>query len=112
MDNNISPQEHEATPIDDDVPLQDSEEESGQHKRETWHPSRFDDYVDSDIIVQQLLCLDNDNSELSFPLKEESSFFSVVHSLASTDTILCSLHDDDASDPQTVTNPGVRTRSR
>lgn len=35
MDNNISPQEHEATPIDDDVPLQDSEEESGQHKRET-----------------------------------------------------------------------------
>jgi hypothetical protein len=102
VDITIPPQERETTPIDDNVPQRDSEDDSGRPKRETRRPSRFDDYVDSDIIVQQLLCLDDDDSELSFPLEEESSFFSVVHSLASTDAILCSLHDDDASDPQTI----------
>lgn len=100
MDITIPPQERETTPIDDNVPQRDSEDDSGRPKRETRRPSRFDDYVDSDIIVQQLLCLDDDDSELSFPLEEESSLFSVVHS--STDAILCSLHDDDASDPQTI----------
>lgn len=40
--------------------------------------------------------------ELAFPLEEESSVFSDIHSLASTDAILYSLHDDDTSNPQTI----------
>jgi hypothetical protein len=69
-------------------------------KRTTHLPSKYDDYVDSDTIVQQLLTLDND--ELEIPLAESSPFFAVVHSLASSDAILYSVDDNDASDPHTI----------
>ena len=74
---------------------------SSRPKRMTCLPSKYNDYVNSDTIVQQLLTLDND--ELNIPLAESSPFFVVVHSLASSDAILCSVDDDEASDPQTIT---------
>jgi hypothetical protein len=94
--------DHAPPPFDHELPPAQTETDNGRPKRDKRVPSRFNDYVDSDTIVQQLLCLDDSDSELAFPLDEQSSFFSVVHSLASTDAILCSLHDDDASDPQTI----------
>ena len=84
------------------VPPQHIDTSSSRPKRNTRLPLKFKDYVDSDVIVQQLLCLDNDDCELDFPIEEESPFFSVLHSLASTDAILSSLRDDDEADPQTI----------
>jgi hypothetical protein len=73
---------------------------SSRPKRTTHLPSKYNDYVNSDTIVQQLLTLDND--KLDIPLAESSPFFAVVHSLASSDAILCSVNDDEASDPHTI----------
>jgi hypothetical protein len=93
--------------VDDHVPLDDmTPRESGslslQPKHTTHLPSKFNDFVDSDIIAQQLLSLDTDGSELDFAIEENSPFFSLIHSLASSDAILCSLQDDDACNPQTI----------
>lgn len=63
-------------------------------------PDKYKDFVPSDTLVQQLLQLDDD--EIDIPLDDETSFFSALHSVTSTDAIVCSLRDDDAADPQTI----------
>ena len=69
--------------------------------RQSRLPSKYDDFTSSDTLVQQLLQLDDE--ELSVPLHDETPFYSVLHSIASTDAILYSAHDEDASDPQSIT---------
>ena len=49
-----------------------------------------------------MLSLDTDGSELDFAIEENSPFFLLIHLLASSDAILCSLQDDDACNPQTI----------
>jgi hypothetical protein len=63
-------------------------------------PDKYKDFVPSDSLVQQLSQLDDD--EIDVPLNDETSFFSALHSIASTNAILCSLQDDDATDPQNI----------
>jgi hypothetical protein len=48
----------------------------------------------------QLSSLEDD--EFSIPLDDDRSFLSTLHSVAVTDAILASLHDDDARDPQSI----------
>ena len=63
-------------------------------------PQRFSDYIDSDTIIQKLSELDDD--EFSIPLNENHPFLSVIHSVASADALIYSLRDNEASNPQTV----------
>ena len=63
-------------------------------------PQKYADFVDSDSLIEQLLVLGDE--ELSLPLDEGLSFFSALSSVACTDALLCSLHDDDASDPPNI----------
>jgi hypothetical protein len=48
----------------------------------------------------QLSTLEDD--EFSIPLDDDRSFLSTLHSVAVTDAILASLHDDDARNPQSI----------
>jgi hypothetical protein len=50
--------------------------------------------------VQQLLHLDEE--ELAIPIDGNISLHVVTDTLATADILLCSLHDDDASDPNTI----------
>ena len=63
-------------------------------------PPKYDDFVHSDTLVQQLLAVDND--DIIVPIDHDRPFTSVVDTISSTEAIICSLRDDDASDPQTV----------
>ena len=66
-------------------------------------PSKYDDFVLSETLVQQLLALDSlDEEELHVPLNNETPFLSAIHSVATTDTIIFAVHEDRASDPQSV----------
>jgi hypothetical protein len=69
-------------------------------KRNIRFPQKYGDFVDSDSLIQQLLVLGDE--ELSLPLDEGLSFFSALSSVACTDALLCSLHDDDATDPPNI----------
>jgi hypothetical protein len=60
-------------------------------------PQKYSDYVDSDTVVQQLLGLCDD--ELSLPVDNNLSFYSVICSVASTDALLCSIQDNNTTDP-------------
>jgi hypothetical protein len=73
---------------------------SGRPIRTIRPPKRYEDYVDSDTIVQQLTQLDDE--ELQIPLDENTPFLSAIHTIASADALILSLHDDDISDPETV----------
>lgn len=66
-------------------------------KRPVRLPQKYSDYVDSDTVVQQLLGLRDD--ELSLPVDNNLSFYSAIRSVASTDALLCSIQDNDATDP-------------
>jgi hypothetical protein len=48
----------------------------------------------------QLSTLEDD--KFSIPLDNDRSFLSTLHSVAVTDAILASLHDNDARDPQSI----------
>ena len=61
---------------------------------------KYDDYVNSDTLIQQLLAGDND--DIAVPIDHDRPFTSVVDTISSTNAIICSLHDDDATDPQTI----------
>jgi hypothetical protein len=63
-------------------------------------PSRYDDFIQSDVLVQQLLALDE--NEITVPIDNETTFTSAVNTLSSTDAIIHSLDDDSATDPQTI----------
>ena len=63
-------------------------------------PPKYDDFVHSDTLVQQLLAVDDD--DIIVPIDHDRPFTSVVDTISSTEAIICSLRDDDASDPQTV----------
>ena len=69
-------------------------------KRNVRLPKKYSDYVHSDTLVQQLLVLGEE--EVSVQLNDETSFFSAISSVASTDALLCSLQDDGASDPSNI----------
>ena len=63
-------------------------------------PSRYDDFIQSDVLVQQLLALDE--NEITVPIDNETTFTLAVNTLSSTDAIIHSLDDDSATDPQTI----------
>jgi hypothetical protein len=42
------------------------------------------------------------DDELLFPLDSNLSFYSAICSIASTDALLCSIQDDDATDPSNI----------
>jgi len=56
--------------------------------------------VASDPIVHNLLALDDD--ELTIPIDDQTPFASAVQSISATEALLCSVHDDDATDPDTI----------
>jgi hypothetical protein len=68
--------------------------------RQTHLPSKYDNFVSSDTLIQQLLVLDDE--ELSVPLNDDTPFLSALHSIVTTDTIIFAVHEDDTSDPQSV----------
>ena len=63
-------------------------------------PPKYSNYVNSDSVVEQLLVLGDD--ELSLPLDSNLSFYLAICSVASTDALLCSIQDDDATDPPNI----------
>ena len=65
-------------------------------------PSRYTDFVSSDSVdlVQQLLLLDD--AEIDVPIDPQKSLLSLIDDIASSDAILCTLRDDDAPDPATI----------
>ena len=69
-------------------------------KRSIRLPTKYSDYVDSDTVVEQLLVLGDD--ELSLPVDNNLSFYSAIRSVASTDALLCSIQDNDATDPPNI----------
>lgn len=79
-----------------------NETSASRPKRTVTLPSRYDDFVnsDSDTLIQQLLVLGED--ELEVPIDSNTPFPSALEQLSSTEAILCSTQDDDASDPQSL----------
>jgi hypothetical protein len=71
-----------------------------QSGRQTRLPARYDDFVSSDTLVQQLLLLEDD--EISIPLNDDTPFVSALHSIATTDAIIFSAESDNLTDPQSV----------
>ena len=69
-------------------------------KRNICVPQKYADFVDSGSLIEQLLVLGD--KELSLPLDEGLLFFSTLSSVVCTDALLCSLHDDDTSDPPNI----------
>jgi hypothetical protein len=70
-------------------------------KRAIRTPSKYNDFVPSDTLVDQLLQLDDE--ELAIPLTDgPESLPSVFAAVTRADDIICSIKDDDASDPETV----------
>ena len=63
-------------------------------------PSRYNDFVQSDTLIQQLLSLDND--EITVPINRDRLFTSAIDTVSSTDAIIHSLGDEEATDPQTL----------
>jgi hypothetical protein len=84
----------------DDVDTTASGTTHPRPKRNIRIPQKYADFVDSDSLIEQLLVLGDE--ELSLPLDDGLSFFSALSSVACTDALLCSLHDDDASDPPNI----------
>ena len=75
---------------------------SHRPKRITRLPPKYDDYVNSDVLIQQLLAVDDEDITVS--IDRDRPFTSVVDTISSTNAIICSLRDDDATDPQTITD--------
>ena len=63
-------------------------------------PPKYSNYVDSGSVVEQLLVLGDE--ELSLPLDDNLSFYSAIRSVTSTDALLCSIQDDNATDPPNI----------
>jgi hypothetical protein len=70
-------------------------------KRAIQLPSRYNDFIDSDTVVQQLLLLDED--EITIPITDGIPLLSAINLISDADARACNLHDDNASDPGTVT---------
>lgn len=64
-------------------------------------PAKYNDFVDSNTVVQQLLLLDED--ELTIPITDATTLQSSLGSLSIADAHAYALRDDDTSDPGTVT---------
>jgi Reverse transcriptase (RNA-dependent DNA polymerase) len=72
-----------------------------QHPKHTVHlPSRYNDFVQSNTLIQQLLSLDDD--EITVPINCDWLFTSAIDTVSSTDAIIHSLGDEEATDPQTL----------
>jgi hypothetical protein len=63
-------------------------------------PPKYDDYVNSNTLIRQLLARDDD--DIAVPIDHDRPFTSVIDTISSTNAIICSLHDDDATNPQTI----------
>jgi hypothetical protein len=58
---------------------------------------KYADYIDPDSLILQLSELNDD--EIQLPLDENYTLLSALHTIASTDAIICSLCDDSDPDP-------------
>ena len=63
-------------------------------------PSRYNDFVQSNTLIQQLLSLDDD--EITVPINCNRLFTSAIDTVSSTDAIIHSLRDEEATDLQTL----------
>jgi hypothetical protein len=69
-------------------------------KRVIHLPSKYNDFVDPDTIVSQLLALDEE--EAAIPLDDTTSLQTATRALAIADAYLCTVQDDEATDPNTI----------
>ena len=63
-------------------------------------PLRYNDFIQSDTLIQQLLSLDDD--EITVPINCDWQFTLAINTVSSTDAIIHSLGDEEATDPQTL----------
>jgi hypothetical protein len=70
-------------------------------KRATRLPSKFNDFIRSDTLVQQLL--DLDDAELALPIDDGSPFLPIINAISSTEALISSIQsDDDTTDPKSL----------
>ena len=69
--------------------------------RRTIHlPFKYNDFVDSGTLVNQLVHLQD--NELHVLIDDHTPFLAAIHAIATSEALLCSIRDDNASDPATV----------